>query len=234
MKLVPFQSGDGVDQEFVTENVQPQTPVPQVPEGKKVNSIRKYAMDRQIKLLNVVLKLAQKGYYDDSGAAKFENGEKLDIIPLLLHCFSPGRNIKGLESFVDMLHRAGVDPENIINHNVREMMYHRKRATPSRSNVSAPQTEVTQVDPAPELENDVQATVEEAKDEVITPPPPKRKRTKAPPANKTLSDPTQMTLRNRTKQVANKRKREVDEENTPTSTKFNKGSVDWEGDDSSF
>src|SRR5437879_895816 len=99
MSLVPYQTGNGAP-EFETQQVH-ETPTPPVassaPSKPKVNSIRKYAFERQSKLLNVVLKLAKHGMYDENGMVGAD-GQTFDVVPLLLHCFSPGRSIRGLDS----------------------------------------------------------------------------------------------------------------------------------------
>lgn len=120
MTLVPDYEmrGGGFEEEQVSVEPQP----------KKGNSIRKYAADRQRKLLNVVLKLAKYGGYDDSGRIKLSNGsylEQSDVVSLLMYSLSPGRTIKGISEFVDLLYRARVSPENIINANVRDMLERR-------------------------------------------------------------------------------------------------------------
>lgn len=120
MILVPVQ--DGGSDAYITDsgetasNNQPSEP-------RKINSIRKYAMERQQKLLNIVLKLALKSSYDSSGRMRDRNGSyTLEIAPLLLHALSPGRSLRGMDRFVKILFDAGVTPEEIINVNVKEML----------------------------------------------------------------------------------------------------------------
>lgn len=126
MSLVPYQTGEGNESqptnEFISSN--PSTDVSQNPQTKKKNSIREYAKTRMESIFNVVLKLAQHGLYDSSGKFKMSNGDDQEIIPLLLHCFSPGRTIRGLDHFVRLLHKAGVDPNTITNPNVEELLMH--------------------------------------------------------------------------------------------------------------
>lgn len=132
MVLVPAQDGDGESDFFATsETHQPEDATQteyKIP--KKENSIRKYAADRQRKLLNVVLRVAAYGGYDEMGRIKTKDGsfmESSDIVPLLLYALSPGRQVHGLDEFVDLLYRADVDPEDIINTNVRELLRKRHR-----------------------------------------------------------------------------------------------------------
>ena len=92
---------------------------------KKENSIRKYALDRQRKLLTIALKLAKFGGFDDYFRIKSSDGSFLnesDVVSLLLYSCSPGRSMKGIDEFVQLLRDAEVDPELIINAQVREML----------------------------------------------------------------------------------------------------------------
>lgn len=124
MYLVPYQDG-GATEADVFEQAAP-TAEPELP-VKKVNSIRKYAAERQQKLLQIVLKLASYGGYDRDCKIETSNGEKVEIVPLLLHAASPGRNITGISDFVDLLYNAGVQPELIINAGVREELKSRMK-----------------------------------------------------------------------------------------------------------
>lgn len=91
----------------------------------KQNPIKKYALDRQRKLLAVILKLAQNGSYDDTGFLVRSDGSRLeeaDLISLLLFAMSPGRTVTGLEDFIKILARSGVKPDDVINDQVRVML----------------------------------------------------------------------------------------------------------------
>ena len=87
----------------------------------KGNKIRQYAADRQRKLLTIVLKLASKQLYDSSGRIETRKG-RVEISPLLLYALSPGRTYPALGEFVDILHKAGVTPDEVINGSVKEML----------------------------------------------------------------------------------------------------------------
>ena len=121
--LVP-QEGGGPELNMTELNTQEVSPLTQ----KKENSIRKYAYERELKRCKILLKLAAYGGYDDLGRIKLADGtfmEDSNIIPLLMHVLSSGRNIKGINEFVDLLHRAGVSPELVINTSVRDMLTRR-------------------------------------------------------------------------------------------------------------
>ena len=123
--LVP-QEGRGPEFNATELNTQDISTTPVI--QKKENSIRKYAYERELKRCKIILKLAAYGGYDELGRIKLPDGtfmEDSDIIPLLMHVLSPGRNIKGINEFVDLLHRAGVSPEFIINTSIRDMLMRR-------------------------------------------------------------------------------------------------------------
>lgn len=134
MLLVPFQDGgnDPLVQSTPVELVPKELPVETVVTAK-TNSIRKYAADRQRKMLNIILKLAKSGGYDEDGSFRTEKG-KLDIVPLLIHALSPGRPLTGMSEFVQLLHRAGVQPEDVINLQVRDLLSNLK-STPAGTHV---------------------------------------------------------------------------------------------------
>lgn len=115
--------------------------------GSKGNSIRKYAADRQRKMLTIVLKLANSKGYDDMGMMKTLDGELLDIVPLLIYTLSPGRNIVGLHDFVNVLLQAGVKPEEVINSHVRDMLA--RKASAERPVYRARRTERVGKGPPP-------------------------------------------------------------------------------------
>lgn len=160
MTLVPIQEGGGAE-EFVESSPTP-----------KPNSIRKYAIDRQTKMLAVVLKLAQMKSYDIDSKITGDNGQRYDVIPLLIHCFSPGKTIRGLESFIDILHQANVKPSDIINESVRDQLA-KKRGFRPRLEPVQEIPEIEDVEPQRDEE-------EEEEEEVFvdSPPDPPREQPK--------------------------------------------------------
>lgn len=106
------------------------------PPTKKENSIRKYTMERQRKLITVILKLARNGSYDEEGSLRRTDGSRLDgvdFITLLHYAMSAGKSIRGLNDFVSILIQAGVTPDDIINNNVKELMIQLMAGGPARS-----------------------------------------------------------------------------------------------------
>ena len=180
MSLIPYQSGGGSNPQADFQPPPDASPA-ETPKVKSQlsNSIRRYARDRQTKILKVVLKLAKNGLYDHEGMFSLRNGEKFDIVEHLMHCASPGRSIKGLDQFVDLLHKAGVDPDDIINHNVREMLL-RKTPGPRASSINE-KTSASSMKPLPDNSFD-QSAVDASEREVrfaspisleqLPPPPP--------------------------------------------------------------
>jgi hypothetical protein len=130
MSLVPFTEEEKV---YVGSGPSIEQSLPE-PRRSSGNSIRKYAMDRQRKMLSVVLKLASCGGYDRTGRIKLKDGsymENSDVISLVMYTLSPGKSMKGISEFVDLLHSAGVAPNEVINANVRELL--ERRAFPRSS-----------------------------------------------------------------------------------------------------
>ena len=169
MVLTPAQNGDGDDifgAGVETASMPSEAAYVTKTTSKKENPIRKYAADRQRKLLSVVLKIASCDGYDETGRIRGPHGEVIessDIISLLLHALSPGRTIHGLEAFVDLLARARVNPDDIINANVRALLM--KRA----ARVTYPQAERPHVHRQP-----AEVVEEELMSPEIPPPPPLR------------------------------------------------------------
>lgn len=131
MVLVPFsQVGSGFNDQISATSSQPTQP-----------NRRRHRGSRQRRMLQIVLRLALTNAYDDSGRFQTESGDHLDIVPLILHALSPGRSVRGIDSFVDLLLRAGVDPDMIINPDVRTRLMQRledEEGSNSRSANQAP------------------------------------------------------------------------------------------------
>ena len=144
--LVPYemfqqqQSGGNID---VSEPV------------KQGNAIRRHALDKQKKLLMVILQLAKNNAYSDELKIRLKNGSLLEpnqFINLLNYALSPGKALAGVDDFVEILFESKVTPEMLINENVKVLLrqlYARRKpstfsysATPSQSYVPPPQPRV--------------------------------------------------------------------------------------------
>lgn len=149
MYLVPFQDGRGesdVFNESAPETSSTTEAASPAVTSKKGNSIRKYAAERQLKLVQIVLRLALYGGYDSEGRIKTSDGYK-DIVPLLLYAASPGRNVKGLSDFIDLLYKANVSPDMIINSTVREELLDRIKRGGRRESPRTKTTETSTLSP---------------------------------------------------------------------------------------
>lgn len=106
------------------------------------NKIKRYALDRQRKLLKIILRLATINGYDNQERIKLRNGsylDKSDVVSLLLYTLSPGKKVVGLEEFVELLREAGVTSDMVINENVKAMLQSNRktnRSTPPSVTVS--------------------------------------------------------------------------------------------------
>lgn len=111
-----IQDGHGIDDDFQSP---PQT------SQKKGNTIRDYALDRQRRLLQIVMRIASINGYNENMNIKDKNGkfvEGTDIIPLILYSVTKERLVKGIDSYVDLLVEAKVPPEVITNENLRQRL----------------------------------------------------------------------------------------------------------------
>ncbi|KAI1299853.1 hypothetical protein HDE_03677 [Halotydeus destructor] len=102
---------------------------------KKGNFIMLRAVERQRKLLKIIMRLAAINGYNDTENIKLSDGSYMsdsDIVSLLMHVLSPGKLVNGLKEFVDLLHTAGVTPDLIVNENVKAMLQKLHRVQPVR------------------------------------------------------------------------------------------------------
>lgn len=184
MVLVPFQQGTGVVEKAVSEPPVMTSSSSSVAKQKKENSNRRYAVDRQRKLLSMILKLALHGGYDANGMIVCANGDTTDIVPLIMYAGSPGRNVKGMTDFVNLLYDAGVEPELVINTLVRELLHKRIRddkrpfvSKPPLSTVQLPTVNVPAVE-SQRKETDMPPPKRAQEEEIVSRPRSvKRKRT---------------------------------------------------------
>lgn len=82
--------------------------------------------DRLGRILKIVLKLSKKQAFDEEYRVKRDDGTYVNnsnIISLLNHCMSHGKLLNGLPEFVKLLHESNIDPELIINENVKAKLY---------------------------------------------------------------------------------------------------------------
>ena len=122
------KSGGNIDVEMQEEQQQ-----------KKGNPIRQHAIDKQRKLLMVILQLAKNNAYTDDLQIRLKDGSLLEqnqFINLLNYALSPGKALAGVNEFVEVLHQSRVTPEMLINENVKVLLrnfYQKKGQMPSRS-----------------------------------------------------------------------------------------------------
>lgn len=171
MTLVPVdETTQPTTQDFPTEVVVPVSQ-PSATSTTKRNSIRKYALERQRKMIRVILKLAQSGSYDMDGSLLRTDGSPLedaDMVSLLLYTMSPGRVVRGLHDFVEILINAGVTAADVINTQVKEMLMKR-----GNERVNQQQIKRKQVKPPPPEQFGEATDVYSQDHEYSLPPPPK-------------------------------------------------------------
>lgn len=127
-----IQGGQGVNDDF-------SSPPPQSSQ-KKGNTIRDYAIDRQRRLLQIVMRIASINGYNEKMNIKDKNGkfvEGTDIIPLILYSVTKERLVKGIDAFVDLLVEAKVPPDVITNENLRQRLINSGHAANRTSSVQS-------------------------------------------------------------------------------------------------
>ena len=97
--------------------------VPYIEKRKiKKSSPRMKHVEKFNKIINICLDLARVSAYDASGRIKSRNGkfvENSNVTLLLEHAMSPGKLLIGEQEFLEMLANANVNPDLILNENVK-------------------------------------------------------------------------------------------------------------------
>ena len=89
---------------------------------KSTDKIKSKIYDKIHRFIKVILKLARTVGYDEDLRIKLNNGkylEKSNIVDLLTHAMSVGKVLYGENEFIRLLAESEVDPDLIINDNVR-------------------------------------------------------------------------------------------------------------------
>ena len=78
--------------------------------------------ERLLRLIKIVLKLANVNGYDDEGRVRTKDGTIVSgssVVVLLNHAMNYGQALIGENEFIQILKEAKVDPDLIVNENVR-------------------------------------------------------------------------------------------------------------------
>ena len=92
----------------------------------KNDKIKSKIYDKIHRFIKIILKLAKYVGYDSDLRIKLKNGkylEKSNIVDLLTHAMSVGRVLYGENEFIELLANSDVDPDLIINENVRSKLF---------------------------------------------------------------------------------------------------------------
>ena len=92
----------------------------------KNDKIKSKIYDKIHRFIKIILKLAKYVGYDNDLRIKLKNGkylEKSNIVDLLTLAMSVGRVLYGENEFIELLANSDVDPELIINENVRSKLF---------------------------------------------------------------------------------------------------------------
>ena len=85
----------------------------------------KYAFQKVPMIMRTVFNLALINGYDKQMRIRNSKGEFVpnsNLMDLLNHAMSVGKKLENINEFIDLLAEAEVDPEWIINENVRQML----------------------------------------------------------------------------------------------------------------
>lgn len=113
------------------------------PEVKK--SPHQKHLDKFLRQMQIILKIAKINGYDIGGRIRDQTGnfmENSSLINLLSYSMTPGRVLVGEKEFVDLLFEANVDPDSILNDNIRAKLY--KMYSNKQTSVKEPIIEVEQ------------------------------------------------------------------------------------------
>ena len=116
----PEQDGGSVD--FIPESG---SYVGEPVRSEKTDKIKFKIYDKIHRFIKIILKLAKSESYDEGLRIKSRNGkflEKSNIVDLLTHAMSAGKVLHGEEEFIGLLAECGVDPELILNENVKSKL----------------------------------------------------------------------------------------------------------------
>ena len=98
-----------------------------------------------IKVMKILLKLAKINGYDIIGQIRNKKGEFIngsDLISLILNAMSHGKLLLGESEFILLLKEANVEPELIVNENVRaKLMNIHTKIIPEDNNLNNSKTE---------------------------------------------------------------------------------------------
>lgn len=85
----------------------------------------KYSLHKMTAMFQTVLKLALINGYDDQYRIRNKNGEFIansNLLDLIHHAMSVGKNLVATNEFIDLLAEAGVEPEWLVNEHVKTML----------------------------------------------------------------------------------------------------------------
>jgi hypothetical protein len=80
---------------------------------------------KMYKTVDIIAKLADIKGYDKTYRIQTSDGSYMpnsNLITLITHAMSSGRVLYGEQEFIELLHKAGVEPELILNDNVRSKL----------------------------------------------------------------------------------------------------------------
>lgn len=83
-------------------------------------------LDKFLRQMQIILKIAKINGYDIGGRIRDQEGsfiENSSLIHLLTYSMTPGRVLVGEKEFIDLLYEAKVEPDTILNDNIKAKLY---------------------------------------------------------------------------------------------------------------
>ena len=127
-----------------------------LPVSQEPDKIKSKIYDKIHRFIKVILKLARTVGYDEDLKIKLKNGkylEKSNIVDLLTHAMSVGKVLYGEDEFIQLLAESNVDPDLIINQNVKLKLIQYKNGHKVSSNLNdeVKQTVVKEIEQSDEI-----------------------------------------------------------------------------------
>lgn len=96
---------------------------------EKTDKIKLKIYDKIHRFIQLSLQLANHKAYDEQNRIKTESGnylEKSNLVDLLTQAMSPGKVLHGEQEFIALLSRCNVDPDLILNDNMKSKLINMK------------------------------------------------------------------------------------------------------------
>ena len=156
----PEQTGGGGEQDIESGSISVPLDTPSDrPANRPKDRIKEKIYDKPLRLIQVALQLALSGAYDQTLRIKDDSNNFIsntNIVDLLLKAMSPGKFLRGEDEFIALLARSNVDPDLLLNENMRVKLLQLKKQSSSTFPKEKPEITQTVIESRqPDKPNDV-------------------------------------------------------------------------------